>query len=129
MQAEVRAVAVGHLAHPAGDLEEPQAEGVELEACRVGGHQPAAEGVQQPEGRGVQQQAEGVGPEAVVAEAVRLERVLEVLDPVLGLPAVDVPVVDGQRLLGAGGDYEAGVGALGQRLGLEDDAAGVRPVG
>ena len=58
------------LADPAADLDEAEAEGVELEACGLGCEEPAAELVEQPVGGGVQQQAEGVGPEAMVAEAI-----------------------------------------------------------
>jgi hypothetical protein len=35
----------------------------------------------------MQQQAEGVGPEAVVVQMIGLQRVLEILDPVLNHPA------------------------------------------
>src|SRR5215212_1147992 len=102
----------GAFANPAADLDEAEAEGIELQASGLGCEEPATELIEQPVGGGVQEQAEGVGPEAVVAEAVGAEGVLEVLDPVLRLAAVDVPVVEGQRLVGAAGDHEAGVGPL-----------------
>ena len=86
-------------------------------------------GVEQPVGGGMQQQAEGVGPEAVVAEAVGRKRVLEVFDPVLGIAAIDVVVVEGEGRVVPGGHDEAGVRAFSEDLGLEDDAAGMGPGG
>src|SRR5438067_2054700 len=75
--------------------------------------------VASPLGSRVQQQAEGIGPETVVAQPIGAQGVLEVLDPSLRLAPVDVPVVELERLLGPGGDHEAGVGALRQPLRLE----------
>jgi hypothetical protein len=124
---EVEADAGRELADAAGDLDQAQAQGVELNVGGRGAGEPAAEGVQEPEGGGVQDDAEGVGPEAAVAEAVGGERVLPVLYPVLGRAAGDVPVVERRRRVGTGGDDEAGVGALGERLGLEDDPPRAQP--
>ena len=67
-----------------------------LEALSEDAGQPGAQRVKERIGRGMQEQVEGVGPEAMVTEAVGLQGVLEVLDEVLGLPAVDMEVVDGQ---------------------------------
>ena len=77
---EVEADAVGQFADAAGDLEEAEAEGVELVVSRLGPGKPAAQGVEEPIGRQMQEQAEVVGPEAMVAEAVGLESDLEALD-------------------------------------------------
>ena len=75
------------LADPAADLDEAQAEGVELHARGSGLQQEPAQGVEQPVGGGMQQQAELVGPEAMAAEAIGEAGVLEVLDPQLRLAA------------------------------------------
>ena len=48
----------------------------------------------------MQQQAEGIGPEAVVTQAICLERILEVFQVVLGLATIDVPVIERQRRIG-----------------------------
>ena len=84
---------VGAFAYPAADLDDAEAEGVELEGGNLGLEQPASELIEEPVGGRVEQKAESVGPEAMIAEAVSVEGVLEVLDPVLRLAAVDVPVV------------------------------------
>src|SRR5262249_24610228 len=110
---EPKVDAVGELADAAADLDQAQPQGIQVRPGEAGG--------------GVQQQAEPVGPEPVAGEAVGEAGCLEVLDPPLGLAAVDVPPVVRLRRLGAGGDDEAGVGAVLQRLGVEDDPALPRP--
>src|SRR5581483_4712857 len=80
------------LADAASDLEQAEAQGVELHTGRARRDEPATERVQQPVGRGVEEQAELVGEEAVAAHAVREAGILEVLDPQLRLPAVHIPV-------------------------------------
>src|SRR5207248_4873327 len=111
---QMESEAARQFADASADLEQAQAQGVELE---VGGRtealdQPVAKGMQQPVGSGMQQQPELVGPEAVVVQVIGLQRILEILDPVLGLTAIDVPVVDGQWIIGTSGDHEAVLGPL-----------------
>src|SRR6186997_1393969 len=127
MNADIRDAEVSAFADPAADLDDAEPEGVELEASGLGGEEPASELVEQPVGGGVQEEAEGVGPEAVIAEAIGGQGVLEILDPVLRLAPVDVAVIDDERVVGPGGHDEAGVGPLQEDLGLEDDPARVGP--
>ncbi len=61
---EVEADTGGQFADTGADLEQAQAEGVELERRVVLGAQPATEGVEQAGGGGVREEAELVGPEA-----------------------------------------------------------------
>src|ERR687884_309605 len=124
---QMEARSCSELADAATDLEQAQTQGVELETRMATGGEPAAQRVQQPVDGGVQEEAELVGPEAVVAQAGGEARALEVLYPQLGLAPVHVPVIQRLRLVRAGGDDEAGVGAFGQGRGLVDDAARVRP--
>src|SRR5579884_3663952 len=100
---EVNPDAVGPLADAAAELEQVQPQGVELVGGggRVG--EPATQGVEQPIGGGMEQEAEGVRPEAMVAEPVCLERVLQVLDPVLRGSSRHVPIVQGAGCEAAGG--------------------------
>jgi hypothetical protein len=75
----------------------------------------------------VQQQAEGVGQEAVAAQAIGTEAILELLDAVLAFAAV---IVEGEDLGGttrAVGNQEAQVGSGGGVLDLVTDAALMRP--
>src|SRR4051794_6984958 len=97
------------LPDPSADFDDAQAEGVELEAGGLGREQPASELIEQPVGCGVEQEAEGVGPEPMIAESVGSEGVLEVFDPVLRLAPVNVPVVEREGFVGAGGHDEASV--------------------
>src|SRR5215212_4133850 len=127
MGGEGEADAGEELADASADLEQTETQRVELHAGDAEPGEPASEGIEQPVGGGVQEQAELVGPEAMATQAVGEAGELEVADPLLGLAAVDVVIVDGERVVGAGGDDEAGVGALGKRLGLVDDAAGAGP--
>ena len=112
----------GLLAHPAADLEQPQAQGSESERSGAALAQPAAEGIEQPVGGGMQQ-AELVGPEAVATELVGEAGALDVVDPLLGRAALDIPIVERQRRIRAGRDDKADVGPLLERLGLEDGPA------
>ena len=109
------------LPHPAGDLEQPEPEGVELHPWYPTLDQPAAQRIQQPVGGGMQEQPELVGPEAVAAQAVGEAGVLEILDPQFGFAPIDIPVVERLRRIGAGGHHETRVGTFGQDLGFEDD--------
>jgi hypothetical protein len=59
---QVQADHVKPLADPAPDLEEPQAQGAELEVRDVTPRQPAPQGIQEPVGGAVQKQAELIGP-------------------------------------------------------------------
>jgi hypothetical protein len=71
----------------------------------------------------VQEQAEGIGQEAVAAQAVRAEAVLELLDAVLAFAAIVVKSKDLGSATSAVGAQEAQVGAGGGVLGLLADAA------
>jgi len=75
----------------------------------------------------VQEQAEGVGQEAVTAQAVGAESVLELLDAVLTLAAIVVESKDLRGTTGAVGNHEAQVGSGGGVFGLVADAALARP--
>jgi hypothetical protein len=75
-------------------------------------NQLPSQGVKQPVSRRVQQQAKLVGQEAAAAQAVGLERQLEILDPVLALAPSYVPVVESLWLIGAACDHKAGILAL-----------------
>jgi hypothetical protein len=57
----------GELTNPSADLEQAQAEGVELQSGSSGLEEPAAQGVQQPVSRRVEQKAELVGEKPVAA--------------------------------------------------------------
>src|SRR5712691_11141122 len=63
----------------------------------------------------------------MIAQAIRLDGVLEVFYPVLGLAAVHVPVVDNQWILTAGGDDKARIGSFAEGFGFVDDAAWMGP--
>ena len=75
----------------------------------------------------MQEQAEGVSQEAVAAQAVGAEAVLELLDTVLTLAAIIVESEDLRSATGAVRNYEAQVGSDGGVLGLVADAALARP--
>ena len=77
----------------------------------------------------MQEQAELVGPEAMATEPVGKAAVFQIVNPLLGRAALHVPIVERQRSIRAGGDHEAGVGALGQGFGFVDHPALVRPGG
>src|SRR6266849_224827 len=76
---------------------------------------------------GVHEQAERVGPEAVIAQPIRLDRILEVLYPVLRLAAVHVPVVNTQGVLGPGRDDKPRIRAFAEGFGFVDHATWLRP--
>ena len=114
-------------AHPAADLDQTQAQRGELEAGEPHLPQPASQGIQQPVRGGMQEQAKLVGPETMATEPVGKAAMLEVLDPLFGGAALDIPVVESQRGVRTGRDHEAGIGTLGQDLGFVDDPALVRP--
>lgn len=63
MQPEV----VEALSDPAGNLDEPESEAIELHARDAQAHEPATERVQEPIGGRVEQESELVGEEAVIA--------------------------------------------------------------
>ena len=83
VDAHVRRGEVGAFADPAADLDDAEAQGVELEAWGPGREEPASELIEQPEGRGMEEESERVGPETMVAEASSGEGILEVFDPIL----------------------------------------------
>ncbi len=123
---KVEADAAGGLAHAGAEFEELSAQGFYLRRA-PGLRQLQTEKVDQVVGGGVQQQAEGVGQEAVTAQTVGAEAVLELLDAILALPAIVVESKDlGGRSV-AVGDQEAQVGSGSGVLGLEADAALARP--
>jgi hypothetical protein len=124
---EVQADAGEEFTDAPADLEEAQAQGVELERWVALGAEPAAEGVEEPVGSGVQEPAELVGPEAMVTQAVGDAGALVVFDPALHLATIDVPIIERLGWVGPGGDDKAGVGPLVQGLGFVDDPARVVP--
>jgi hypothetical protein len=120
--------ALRRLAHPAADLDETEAQGVQLEAGDAGLHEVAAQRVEQPVGGGMQQEAELIGPEAVAAEAIGEAGVLEVFDPQLRFAPTHVPVVEGERReIGPAGHHKAQIAPFGQFLGFVDHAPLVGP--
>ena len=86
---EVKAHTAGGLANASSDFEELGAQRFDLGRA-PGLGQLQAEQVDQVVGEAVQEQAEGVGQEAVTAQAVGAETVLELLDAVLTLAAIVV---------------------------------------
>ena len=76
----------------------------------------------------MKQKPELIGQEAMAAEAVRGQIVLERFDVVLGLASVGVLVVElGRRKISAVGDHETPVDAQGVDLHLGHDPAGAIP--
>ena len=82
-----------------------------------------AEQVDQIVGEGVEEQAKSVGQEAMTAEPVGMEAVLELLNPVLAFSALVVEAKDLGTAARAVGDQEAKIGTGGGVLGFGDDAA------
>ena len=116
----------GGVADASADFEELGAQSFDLGgAPRLG--QLQAKQVDQVVGGGVQEQAESVGQEAVAAQAVGAETVLELLDAVLALAAIVVESEDFGGATGAVGNHEAQVGSGGGVLGFVADAALARP--
>ena len=93
MEADAR----GKLAHPRADLEQAQAQGIELQRRVTLAAQPAAQRVEQPIGGGMQQQAELISPETAVAQAIRDAGALEILDPEFRFAAIDIEVSPAAR--------------------------------
>ena len=87
------------LANASADFEQLSAQRFDLGRA-PGLGQLQAEQVDQVVGEAVQQKAEGVGQEAVTAQAVGAETVLELLDAVLTLAAI---VVESEDLRGMTG--------------------------
>ncbi len=114
------------LADARADFEQTSAQGFDLGRA-PGLRQLQTEQVDQVVGGGVQEETEGVGQEAVTAEAVGAEAVLELLDTVLALAAIIVKSEDFGGTAGAVGDQETQVGAGGGVLGLVADAALMEP--
>src|SRR5579864_6462401 len=107
------------LANEPADLDQPKTQGVELHPWYPKLDQPVAQGVQEPVGRGMQQEPELVGHKRMVAQPIAMAGALEVLDAVLGRTTpLDIPVVEGERIVGPVGDDEAGIGSLLQRFRL-----------
>ena len=82
-----------------------------------------AEQVDQIVGEGVEEQAKSVGQEAMTAEPVSMEAVLELLNPVLAFSTLVVKAKDLGTAAGAVADQEAKIGTGGGVLGFGDDAA------
>jgi len=114
------------------ELEEALPKRADLGADAGGGRDVAPQLLQQDVGRGGEQHPEGIRPELGAARPVQAEAGMELLDPVLDIPALAVQPVDmGQRLPEVG-HHEAGVVpgvAPGQphHLGLHDDPALAAP--
>ena len=68
---EVEAHAGGQFADTTADLEQAQAQRVEVERRVALAAEPPPQGVEEPVGGGMQDEAELVGPEAVVAQGFR----------------------------------------------------------
>lgn len=120
-----------HLDDAGGQLDQPQAQGVELGGSPRGalGHQ-AAQGPQQPVGSGMEKQAELVGGGRVAGGTVGGQVGLPGLDVVLGLSATAVDVlIERAAATGEVGDDETGVGAVGSGLDTGDDALDPAPAG
>src|SRR4051812_37968502 len=76
------------------DLEEPKAQRIHLHVRKLGAVRSAAQLVHEHVSRAMEQEAKLVGPEAVTAQSVGLQGVLEVFDRVLaGLAARHVEVI------------------------------------
>ena len=97
-----QADAVASLPDAAADLEQPQAEGVQLHPLDPPRPQPTPQRIEQPVGRRVQQQPELVGAEAMVTEAISKAGDFQILDGVLAIAAGNVP---GVERLGRGGGW------------------------
>jgi len=119
------------LSDQSGDLEQEQAESVELPPAEGGRapHDDAPKRIEQSVGDRMQKQSEGVGDVGGARQPIASERSLEVLDRVFRLSARSVQLfVDDARLaLVHGGDDEARVGLVAQMLSLHHDAPLVRP--
>src|SRR6202140_209335 len=123
---EMQANTAGGLANAGADFEELGAQRFDLGRA-PGLGQLQAEQVDQVVGEAVQEQAEGVGQEAVTAQAVGAETILELLDAVLTLAAIVVESEDLRGTTGAVGNHEAQVGSDGGVLGFVTDTALARP--
>ena len=111
-----------HLTDAAPDLDQAQAQRLQPHPRRPRGDQPAAQGVEEAVRGPMQQQPELIGQEAMTGEPIAETAEFQILDPVLRLAAIGVPGVEGFRLVRPSGDHKAGVDALGQHLGLDDDS-------
>ena len=92
-------------------------------------HQPAADRVEQRVGRGMQQQPDLVGPEAMTGQPVGKAGPFQVLDPVLGLAAIDIPVVEVRGASVRVVTTKRVLVPFGQHLGLHDHPARMGPAG
>src|SRR5919197_4064142 len=79
----------------ATDLEQAQAEGIELHRRMASGGEPAAQRVEEPVDGCMQDEAELIGPEAMSTQAVGEAGPLDILDPEFGGAARDVEGVEG----------------------------------
>ena len=118
---------VGVPEDPAADLEQGESEGLHAHQGDASFEEPAADRVEQPVAGGREEQAELVRPEAMVGESVGEAGGFQLVDPLFGLSPIDVPVVELKRRVLARRDDEPDVRALGERLSLEDDSAGMLP--
>src|SRR5919202_2399255 len=115
---QVEADVGGPFTDAAPDLDQAQAEGIELHMRMATGGEPAAQRVEEPVDGCMQDEAELIGPEAMIAQAVGEAGPLDILDPQFGGAARAVEGVEGLWLIAARGDDKAGVGAFGQHLRL-----------
>ena len=81
-----------------------------------------AKPVDQVVGECVQEQAKGISQEAVTAEPVGMEAVLELFDAVLALPALVIEAENLGTATGTVGHQEAQISAGSRVLGFGDDA-------
>src|SRR5579859_2523237 len=94
---------------PATNLEEPEAQRIELHPADTEPHEPAAQGGQEPVDGDMQEQPEGVGEEGVIAQPIDEAALLEILDPEFGTTApLDIPVVENVGRIVPSRDDEAG---------------------
>lgn len=114
--------AASGLPHASTDFEQACTEGFNLGRA-PGLRQLQAEEVDQVVGQAVQQQTEGVGQEAVTAQAIGAEAVLQLLDTVLTFATIIVESKDVGSPAGTVGDDKAQIGPGSGVFGLVADAA------
>jgi len=110
------------------DLQELQAQGVDLGGSQFGALKVAPQHPKQAVGRGVQQQPELIGQEPVAAQAIGLELQLQLFDAVFHVAPEHVEIVINKPgVAHQVGDYEALIGAQVGIFHLGDDTAGLVP--
>src|SRR5215207_3758512 len=108
MQADLRE----QLAYPPTDLDQHKPKRIQLHSLYTRLNQLPAQSVQKPVGRRMQKEPKLVGEEAMAAQALSLQRPLEVLYPSFRFSTPDVPVVELLGLIRATRDHKTGVGAF-----------------